>query len=68
MESQTVYRVYAKTVINVFAAKILYYICMYIFIHLAVYLRQVQSLFQSELSTWCDLELPPSNDSILSFP
>jgi len=31
-------------------------------------LRQVQSLFQSELSTWCDLELPPSNDSILSFP
>ena len=31
-------------------------------------LRQVQSLSQSQLSTQCDLELPPSNDSILSFP
>jgi hypothetical protein len=30
--------------------------------------RQVQSLFQSQLSTQCDLELPPSDDSILSFP
>ena len=31
-------------------------------------LRQVQSLFQSELSTQCDLELPLSNESIISFP
>ena len=31
-------------------------------------LRQVQNLFQSELCTQCDLELPPSNDSILSSP
>ena len=31
-------------------------------------LRQVQSLFQIELSTQCDLELPPSNENILSFP
>ena len=31
-------------------------------------LRQVQSLFQSELSTQCDPELPLSNESILSFP
>ena len=31
-------------------------------------LRQVQSLFKSEISTQCDLELPPSNEGILSFP
>jgi hypothetical protein len=31
-------------------------------------LRQVQSLLQSELSTQCDLELPPSNGSIIPFP
>jgi len=31
-------------------------------------LRQVQSLLQSELSTLCDLELPPSNGSIIPFP
>ena len=31
-------------------------------------LRQVQSLFQIELFTQCDLELPPSNVRILSFP
>ena len=31
-------------------------------------LGQVQSLFQSELSIQCNLELPPSNESILSFP
>ena len=30
--------------------------------------RQVQSLFQSELSTLCDPDLPLSNESILSFP
>jgi hypothetical protein len=30
-------------------------------------LRQFQSLFQSELSTWRDLELHLSNESILSF-
>jgi hypothetical protein len=29
--------------------------------------RHVQSLFQSELSTQCFLELPPSDESILSF-
>jgi hypothetical protein len=27
-----------------------------------------KSLFQSELFTYCDLELPPSDVSILSFP
>ena len=36
-------------------------------IHLVV-LRQVQSLFQSELSTKSDPELPLSNESIFSFP
>jgi hypothetical protein len=30
--------------------------------------RQVRSLFQSELSTYCNFELPPSNESILFFP
>jgi hypothetical protein len=30
--------------------------------------RQVQSLFQSQLSTQCDLELPTSDVSILSLP
>ena len=38
------------------------------FIHLVVCLTKVQSLVQSELSTQCNLELPPSNESILSFP
>jgi hypothetical protein len=37
-------------------------------IHLAVCLTTGPSLFQSELSTQCDLELPPSDVSILSFP
>jgi hypothetical protein len=30
--------------------------------------RQFQSLFQSQLSTQCDLELSPSDVRILSFP
>ena len=30
--------------------------------------RQVQSLLQNDSSTQCDLELPPSNESILSCP
>jgi hypothetical protein len=28
--------------------------------------RRVQNLFQNDSSTYCDLELPPSNDSFLS--
>jgi hypothetical protein len=31
-------------------------------------LRQAQSLLQNGSSTQCDQELPPSNESILSFP
>jgi hypothetical protein len=30
--------------------------------------RQVQSILQNDSSTQCDLELPPSNESILSCP
>ena len=30
--------------------------------------RQVQSLYQSHLSTQCDLQRPPSNECVLSFP
>ena len=30
--------------------------------------RQVQSLLQNDSSKYCDLELPPSNESILSCP
>jgi hypothetical protein len=30
--------------------------------------RQVQNLLQKDSSTQCDLELPPSNESILSSP
>jgi len=37
-------------------------------IHHAVGLRQVHSLFQSQFSTQCDLVLPMSISSILSYP
>jgi hypothetical protein len=50
------------------------YIYIYIYTHKYIYSfifysvsRQVQSLFQIELSTYCDLELPPSDVSILSL-
>jgi len=52
---------------NIFESKVYRRILGPVFIHLVVCLRQVQSLFQSELPTYCDLELPLSNESILSF-
>jgi len=39
----------------------------YSFIQYSVW-RQVQSLLQNDASIDCDLELPPSNESILSCP
>jgi hypothetical protein len=43
------------------------YVYVYVCIHSVVW-RQVQRLFQNGSSTYCDLELPPSNESILSCP